>query len=188
MGGMLFLHLALHSTESSRFLVERGNREAARPLFALAEKICRERPEEMMSTLADVIFCHSSIGAETNDNPKRILAFATEHLELRTQLYAQRKSEYLTTMLSTAEGELGLACMINNMHEEALVHCARSKALRNEPLPGDATGEDDIAIFPRIHETYSLIALGRVSEAERGITEILAFRKRVYKQPDSSYV
>jgi hypothetical protein len=142
----------------------------------------------MMSTLADVLFCHSSIGAETNDDPKRILAFATEHLKLRTKLYAQLKTEYSRIMLSTAEGELGLACMINNMHEEALKHCAKSKALRNEPLPSEAMGEDDIAIFPRIHETYSLIALGRVSEAERGIIEILAFRKRVYKQPDSSYV
>ena len=168
--------------------MERGNHKAARPILALALRICRERPETMLSILADVLFCHASLGAATNDSPEKILQYATEHLEVRTRLHAQMMSEHSRIMLSTAEGELGQAMMINNRHEEALEHCANSKALRNEPLPSEAMGEDDIAIFPRVHEAYSMIALGRLEQAERSIEEILAFRRRVYKQPDSSFV
>ena len=51
-------------------------------------------------------------------------------------------------------------CRAFRQHE--ILNNGSSMQLRNEPVPAEAATEHDIALWPRIHEVYSNIALGNL--------------------------
>ena len=138
--------------------------------------MCRETPGEMPEILADVLKSLESLCCDTMRDPVETLKYAEEHFQLRTQLNDQ--SQIALDNLAMAHGDLGEAYMVSGQYEKSIEHCRKSQDM--DFIQPDIVAGLGWPQFAFIHEGWSLIGLGRYSEAVERMDMTLAFRVRRY--------
>ena len=138
--------------------------------------VCRKNPNDMAEILADALKSLMTLSCETVQDPAKTLEYAQEHFKLRKQLNDQ--SQLAIDNLAMAHGDLGEAYMVNGQYEKSIEHCRKSQEM--DFLQPDIVAGLGWPHFAFIHEGWSLLGLGRYSEAVERMQMTLDFRKRRY--------
>src|SRR4051812_27911771 len=103
-----------------RYLFERGDFHAARPLLHQALLICRANPTELIEVLADNLFSLSALSIQINADQTVSLNYGLEHYEIRLKL--DDGTPFSKDRLAMAYGEVGQVYMIMGQYEKAIEH------------------------------------------------------------------
>lgn len=130
----------------------------------------------MTEILADVLKSPMTLYCDTMQDPAETLKYTEEHFQLRMQLSDQ--SQFAIDNLAMAHGDLGEAYMVNGQYEKSIEHCRKSQDM--DFLQPDIRAGMGWPQFAFIHEGWSLLGLGRYSEAVERMQMTLAFRQQRY--------
>ncbi|KAI4234364.1 MAG: hypothetical protein LQ349_003855 [Xanthoria aureola] len=171
------------------FLFETGFPKSAAPLLELALRLCDGLPSKTYSDchgqdeqvlLADVLFCLASLSSDHNQ-PADALRYAERHFEVR--MMAEKRKQTMSRHSGLAYTELGLAYILNERFEDAIMANRAGRALLMElPLFKEGKYWPDFAV---IHEVIALIGLERDAEALPMLQEAIAFRERRFGPNDT---
>ncbi|KAK6426138.1 hypothetical protein LTR95_016161 [Oleoguttula sp. CCFEE 5521] len=165
------------------YLQERHNYDAAWPLLQQALSICEKHADTMPGghvIFADVLIGHSSGYAGLNE-PAKTLMYAGRHKEQR--LIAEMEN-YPSNLYGMAYTEYALALLLNERYEEAMQESEIAYSIQvktTKYLAGDYWPH-----FVYFHKAWSLIGLGRASEAYDGMMETLAWREAKFGIDDTT--
>lgn len=175
--------------DDPRFLFETGFPKSAAPSLELALRLCDGLPSKTYSDchgqdeqvlLADVLFCLASLSSDHNQ-PADALRYAERHFEVR--MVAEKRKQTMGRHAGLAYTELGLAYILNERFEDAIMANRAGRALLMElTLFKEGKYWPDFAV---IHEVIALIGLERDAEALPMLQEAIAFRERRFGPNDT---
>ncbi|KAK3326193.1 hypothetical protein B0H66DRAFT_600329 [Apodospora peruviana] len=171
--------------DSGWYLYERGEHEAALPIFESALELARKREAENPTLMADVLMCLAALGLHTS-TPDEVLRNSQEHFEIRKRVHDAYApgSAPLQTQYDHAMGVATMAMALNNCgeFEKALVP-ARESLVMYRSFTMYGSNWKTVPYFAVAHTGWCLWSLGRFAEAEEVLQEAVDADRREGNPP-----
>lgn len=171
--------------DSGWYLYERGEHDAALPIFESALGLARRREAENPTLMADVLMCLAALGLHT-DTPDEVLRNSQEHLEIRKRVHDAYApgSAPLQTQYDYAMGVATMAMALNNCGDfENALDPARESLVMYRSFALYGSDWKTVPYFAVAHTGWCLWSLGRFAEAEEVFQEAVDADKREGNPP-----
>lgn len=155
----------------TRYLFERSDFDAAKPLMYEVLDLCQHEPVELAVTRADVLFAISALSAQINENIDKNMYYAKEHFEARVRL--RDGSQTAEERMAMAYGELAHVQMIAGQYNEAKQNAQEAMNMTwKSPL---FLAGKDWPTFAHSHKVFACAMTGEYAEALRLIQATLKY-------------